>query len=52
VKVEKRTRADMSARGGAEDELITLVDLSATRNALAKDRVLSSYIRKQTMILR
>ena len=52
VKVEKRTRADMSARGGAEDELITLVDLSATRNALARDRVMSSYIREQTTILR
>jgi hypothetical protein len=52
VNVEKRMRADMSARGGAEDELITLVGLLATRNALARDRVMSSHVREQTMVLR
>jgi len=52
VKAEKRVRADMSARGGVEDELITLVDILATRNALAKDRVLTSYMRGQIIVLR
>ena len=52
VKVEKRVRADMGARGGVEDELITLVDISATRNALVKDRVLTSYMRGQIIVLR
>jgi hypothetical protein len=47
VKVEKRVRGDMGPRGGVEDELITLADISATRNALAEDRVLSSYMREQ-----
>ena len=45
VKVEKRVRADMGAQGSEEDELVTIVDISATRNALAKNRVLTSYIR-------
>jgi hypothetical protein len=46
VRVEKRVRADMGASSGVEDELITLLDLSATRSAMAKDRVLSSYTRE------
>ena len=52
VKVEKRVRADMGARGSVEDELITLVDILATRNALAKDRVLTSYMREQIIVSR
>jgi len=52
VKVEKRVRADMGARGSVEDELITLVDILATRNAMAKDRVLTSYMREQIIVSR
>ena len=52
VKVERRVRADMSARSDVEDQLITLVDFLATRNALARDRVLTSYTREQIMASR
>jgi len=52
VRVERRVRADMGASGGVEDELITLLDLSATRSAMAKDRVLSSYMSEQVTLSR
>ena len=46
VKVEEQIRATLQFKGGAEDELISLVDLCATSAALSKCRISTSKKRK------